>query len=166
MTASCLRPFLTDCWFDWEFMKVSRREFLAATPLALGASLPISGLAFSKTASLLGFGTYGGDPLARLTWDSFYPYTTSNFTFRDADGDVVNLQLARMEDTRPRDYKPRDDGDECFALTFSGPLRKPLIQDVYSVEHFALGRFSLLITVLGRKNGRNQYEAVINRIVG
>lgn len=147
-------------------MKVSRREFLAATPLALGASLPISGLAFGKTTSLLGVEGDGGDALARLTWDSFYPYITTNFAFRDADGKSVELQLTRMDDARPRNYKPRGDGDECFALTFSGPLRKPLIQDVYSVEHFGLGRFSLLITVLESKNRRNYYEAVINRIVG
>lgn len=147
-------------------MKVTRRKFLAATPLALGLSLPVNGLAFGKTASLLGFKSDGGDTLAQLTWNSFYPYITTNFSFRDADGNAVDLLLTQMDDTRPRNYKPRGNGDECFALTFSGPLRKPLKQDVYSVEHFALGSFSLLITVLESKNRRHYYEAVINRIVG
>lgn len=147
-------------------MKVSRRKFLAATPLAIGALLPVKGLAFGKTGSLLGFKTDGGDPLARLTWDRFYPYITTNFTFRETDGNAVDLQLTRMDDTRPRGYVPRGNGDECFALTFSGPLRNPLKQDVFTVEHFALGTFTLLITVLGTKNKRSYYEAVINRIVG
>lgn len=147
-------------------MKVSRRKFLAATPLALGLSLPVKGLALGKTASLLGFRSEAGDMLAQLTWESFYPYVTTNFTFRDAEGNAVDLVLTRMDDTRPRDYKPRGDGDECFALTFSGPLRRPLGQDVYSVEHFALGDFRLMITVLETRNRRNYYEAVINRIVG
>jgi hypothetical protein len=147
-------------------MKVSRRKFLAATPLAIGAVLPFRGFAFGKTASLLDVTTIDDDPLARLTWDSFVPYVTTNFRFTDADGNAVDLQLARMDDTRPRGYVPRGTGDECFALTFSGPLRRTLVQDVYSVEHFALGSFSLLITVLGSRNRRNYYEAVINRIVG
>lgn len=147
-------------------MKVSRREFLAATPLALGASLPISALALGKTASLAAFENDGGDPLARLTWDSFYPYINTNFAFRDADGKSVDLQLTRMDAAQPGGSKPRGEADECFALIFGGPLRKPLMQDVYTVEHFALGRFTLLITVLESKNRRNYYEAVINRIVG
>lgn len=147
-------------------MKVSRRKFLAATPLALGAILPTSGLAFGKAASVFGFKTDGGDVLSRLTWDSFYPYITTNFRFSGADGNTVDLLLTRMDDTRPRGYQPSGNGDECFALTFSGPLRKSLRQEVYSVEHFALGSFKLLITVLESKNRRNYYEAVINRIVG
>jgi len=147
-------------------MKVSRRKFLAATPLAIGVFLPASGLAFGKMASLFGFKSDSGDTLAQLTWDSFYPYITTNFEFIDVDGNSVDLELTKMDDTRPRSYKPRGNGDECFALTFSGPLRKPLTQEVYSVEHFALGSFSLLITVLESKNRRQYYEAVINRIVG
>lgn len=147
-------------------MKVSRRKFLAATPLAIGAILPAKGLGLANVSSLPPIKTDDGDPLARLTWDSFYPYITTNFTFRDAEGNPVDLVLSRMDDTQPRDYKPRGDGDECFALIFSGPLRQPLKQDVYSIEHFALGSFTLLITVLGSKNKRNYYEAVINRILG
>ena len=147
-------------------MKVSRRKFLAATPLAIGAFLPIRGLADGKMAPLLDFTTKDGDSLARLTWDSFYPYITTNFTFRDAKGNPVDLQLTQMKDTRPLGYKSRGNGDECFALTFSGSQRRPLKQDVFTVEHFALGRFSLLITVIGTKNRRMLYEAIINRIVG
>lgn len=147
-------------------MKVSRRKFLAATPLAVAAVLPVRGVGLTGLSPILSYKTDGGDPLARLTWDSFYPYITTNFRFSGADGNAVDVQLTQMDDTRPRDYKPRGDGEECFALTFSGPLRRPLKQDVYSVEHFALGGFNLLITVLGSKNRRNYYEAVINRIVG
>lgn len=147
-------------------MKVSRRKFLAATSLAIGAILPTRALALGSAPLSVAMNADGGDALSLLGWDSFYPYITTTFEFRDAEDNAVDLQLARMDDTRPRNYKPRGDGDECFALTFSGPLRKPLKQDVYSVEHFALGRFSLLITVLESKNRRNHYEAVINRIVG
>lgn len=143
-------------------MKVSRRGFLAAaTPLAIAAALPIKGLALDRIMF-----SGKGDPLARLTWDSFLPYVGTDFVFSDAEGNAVDLRLERMDDTRPANYKPRGDGDECFALIFSGPRRKSLIQDTYSVGHFALGDFSLMITVLQDKNARNQYEAVINRIRG
>lgn len=147
-------------------MKISRRKFLAATPLALGAVLPLNGLGLGRGLSKSQPETDDGDTLYRLTWDSFYPYITTSFEFRDEGGNAVDLQLVQMDDTRPRGYNPRGKGDECFALTFSGPLRKPLKQDVYTVEHFALGSFSLLITVLGSINKRHYYEAVINRIVG
>lgn len=141
-------------------MKVSRREFLATTPVVAGAMLPFKGMAFGKTTAL------DDDVLRGLTWDSFYPYINTSFTFRDETGNAVGLQLVRMDDTRPVGYKPRGNGDECFALIFSGPLKRPLKQDVFLVEHFALGNFTLLITVLESKNKRHHYEAVINRIVG
>lgn len=147
-------------------MKVSRRKFLAATPLAFGAMLPVNGSAFGKTASILGFRNGGGDQLALLAWDSFFPYVTTNFTFRDPDGRTVELLLTQMNDTRPGGYKTRGDGDECFALVFSGPPRRPLKQGTYSVEHFALGSFTLFITELGIKNKRKHYEVIINRITG
>lgn len=147
-------------------MKVSRRKFLAATPLAIGAVLPAKGLALVNSLSLPGGKTGDGDLLARLGWDSFYPYVTTNFAFSDAEGNAVDLLLTRMEDAYPRGYKPRGDGDECFSLIFSGRLSRPLTQDVYSVEHFALGSFRLFVTVLGTKDGRDHYEAVINRIRG
>lgn len=146
-------------------MKVSRRKFLAATPLAIGLSLPVKGLALGKTVAFMGLKD-DGDSLARLTWDSFYPYITTDFTFCDAGGNSVDLKLTQMEDTRPRGYEPKGNGEECFTLTFDGPLRQRLKQDVYSVEHFALGSFTLLITSQGSRNKRNFYEAVINRITG
>lgn len=147
-------------------MKVSRRKFLAATPLAVGAVLPFKGLALGKLTTSGRFGRDGSDQLARLTWDSFYPYIATNFTFVDSAGSPANLQLTKMADTRPRGYKATGPGQECFSLTFAGSLRGPLVQDVYSVEHFALGTFTLLITVVGKQDRRILYEAVINRIAG
>jgi hypothetical protein len=150
-------------------MKFSRRKFLAATPLAIGALLPFNSLANGIRLARGYFSVPGGtsgDPLSRLTWDSFYPYIETNFAFRDSGGSAVDLQLAKMADTKPRGFKPTGPGQECFAMTFSGSLRKPLVQDVYSVEHFALGSYRLLITVVGKTRTGILYEAVINRIVG
>jgi hypothetical protein len=148
-------------------MSLSRRKFLAATPLAVGAILPLKGLALNT-----GFSTEkstardAGDRLASLTWDSFYPYVTTNFAFSSEGGARTDLVLAKMTDTRPRGFVARTQGEECFSLTFRGPLRKPLVQDVYAVEHFALASFSLLVTVVGETKRGMLYEAVINRITG
>jgi hypothetical protein len=147
-------------------MRFSRRRFLATTALAAGAVLPFSGLVFGQMTASDDVFAQGGDPLSRLTWDSFYPYITTNFVFRDGDGAAVDLQLTKMTDTIPKGFKATKQGQECFSLTFGGSSRNPLVQDVYSVEHFALGGFSLLITVVGRTRKSYVYEAVINRIVG
>lgn len=149
-------------------MKVSRRKFLAATTFAVGAGLPMKGLALGSLSNGddVKIDSDSGDPLARLTWDSFYPYITTNFTVRDSKGLGVNLQLTKMADTSPKGFKPNAPGQECFSLTFIGSSRTSLDQDVYPFEHFALGSFSLLITVIGRTRKNSIYEAVINRIVG
>ena len=150
-------------------MKLSRRKFIsAAAPLAIAAAMPLSSLAIGIQKGQLSPLSIPDnvDPLSRLTWSSFAPYIGTNFTFRSNSGAVQTLALARMDDTRPINFQPTSPDQECFALTFTGSTRSQFVQDVYAVEHFALGSFSLLITVLGTKNRRKLYEAVINRIVG
>src|SRR5437660_7329100 len=141
-------------------MNISRRKFLAAAPLAAGAVLQLNGLALGQRLSP-SIGT--GDPLSRLTWNSFYPYVTSTFTFSDKKGNRVDLQLTEMTDMKPADFVTSSSGQECFALTFTGPSRRRLPQDTYAVEHFALGGFALFITV-GESSRKNvKYFAIINR---
>ncbi len=150
-------------------MKISRRKFLAATPVAVGIVLQFKGVALGKVS---GKGLFpvpaaaGDDPLFRLTWDSFYPYVMTNFTFGDGTGSTVDLQLTKMLDTKPAGFETKLPGQECFSLTFRGPARRALVQDVYAVDHFALGSFALLITVIGKARKGILYEAVINRIAG
>ena len=147
-------------------MRFCRRKFLATTTLAAGAVLPFGGVSLGQMTASDDVVAASGDPLSRLTWDSFYPYITTKFVFRDSKGSAVDLQLTEMADTSPKGFKATKRGEECFSLTFSGSARTPLVQDVYTVEHFALGSFSLLITVAGRTRKNSTYEAVINRIVG
>lgn len=148
-------------------MSLSRRDFLAVTPLAVGAILPAKGLAVDSGRSTEKLSSLDADDtLSRLTWDSFYPYVTTSFTFRSDSGAAANLTLTKMADTRPPGFVARNVGEECFALTFLGPTKRALVQSVYQVEHFALGRFALLITVVGKTKRGTLYEAVINRIAG
>ena len=147
-------------------MKISRRKFLEATPLAVGAALQLKGLALGQGPGKqpLG-GGYTIDRLSQLSWASFYPYIYTDFSFTGKERRDIALKLTAMADTRPADFKAAA-GQECFTMTFSGPLNRPLTQDTYSVSHFALGNFRLFITdgERGRKN--SIYTAVINRIVG
>ena len=105
-----------------------------------------------------------GDPLSRLTWNSFYPYVTSTFTFSDKKGNRVDLQLMEMTDMKPADFVTSSSGQECFALTFTGPSRRRLPQDTYAVEHFALGGFALFITTGEASRKSVKYFAIINRL--
>ena len=64
-------------------MKISRRKFVAAAPLAAGVLLTAGRPALAQLET-------GGSAGAELySWDSFYPYVTTPFTFRDEAGEPV-----------------------------------------------------------------------------
>ena len=147
-------------------MRITRRKFLETTTLAGAAALQLNGTAAGQKARRRGVvGADSADQLSRLTWASFYPYINTSFQFTDKDGREVALSLTGMTDTKPADFKAASPGEECFAMTFSGPARGRLTQDTYSVSHFALGNFSLFITDGGSGKRNSIYTAVINRIV-
>ena len=52
---------------------------------------------------------------------------------------------------------------ECFSLIFTGPADQALKHGVYTIEHFALGTFSLLVTRGVVRKGTVRYEAIVNR---
>lgn len=148
-------------------MNISRRKFLAAVPFAVGAVLQLNGLASGQG---LRKGLFripddtSSDPLSRLTWDSFYQYINTDFSFGQGGNEVI-LKLTAMEDTKPAGVKLLLKGQECFVMKFNGPYRQPLTQGTYSVNHFALGDFKLFITEGGRLKRDKLYIAVINRLV-
>lgn len=142
-------------------MKISRRKFLSAAPIAAGAVLCLGGTGIGQT--LARGSRSGSDTLSQLSWGSFYTYVGTTFTFRDGSGNVVDLRLAEMTDHMAAGKGNLNLRGEAFSLVFSGPAGSPLRQDVYSVEHFALGSFSLLITEGATIKRRKSYEAVINR---
>ena len=139
-------------------MKITRRKFLAAAPLVAGAVMQFNGVALGQLAGRSRF----TDPLARLGWSSFYPYINTAFTFTGAEGTPFEMRLANMIDNVAESQRSGLQG-ECFSLIFRPTQGQVLTQDVYRVEHFALGRFDLLITVGGTENGSTSYDALINR---
>jgi ABC-type antimicrobial peptide transport system permease subunit len=148
-------------------MKISRRNFVAAAPFAAGAVLELSGVGFGQMTAR-GFGGKAGwrytDSLSRLTWSSFIGYVGTGFAFSDATGRTVKLVLKEMIDLKPPGFVQGSAFEDRFSMTFVGSVKEPLQQDVYSVEHFALGSFNLMITYSGKTGRRAFYEAVINRI--
>ncbi len=146
-------------------MHISRRKFLAAAPLAAGAILQIKGHVGDSISGndLSPVTAVRGDALSNLTWDSFYPFINTDFSFGHG-GNMVSLKLVDMVDSKPKGFVSVR-GQECFILKFQGPYHQPLLERTYDVDHFNLGNFDLFITD-GGKVGRVQYYlAVINRIV-
>lgn len=136
-------------------MKISRRKFVAAAPLAAGVLLT-AGNALSASPDT------GGSASAELyAWDSFYPYVTTPFTFRSEAGEPVEMRLTQMTDNRT---PAMGASGECFSLIFTGPADNALKHGVYTVEHFALGTFDLLVTRGVTRKSTVRYEAIINRM--
>ena len=54
---------------------------------------------------------------------------------------------------------------EQFALTFYGPLALPLPQQMYDLQHAALGEFALFLVPVGKDTQGYYYEAVFNRLL-
>lgn len=136
-------------------MKITRRKFIAAAPLAAGAILYMDRPAIGQTGPT-------GDSLSKLGWSSFLPFVGTDFSFGGIGVPEGVLRLTDIEDTRPPGPMRRRAG-ECFVLTFSGPANTPLVQGTYEVNHFNLGDFDLFISVGPQQNTNMSYYAVINR---
>ena len=138
-------------------MKISRRKFVVAAPLAAGMLVQMNSVASDQFA-------IAGSPdaaVAPFSWDSFYPYLTTSFTFRDAADMPVEMRLMQMTDNRTPQTAAEG---ECFSLIFTGPANQPLKHGVYTIEHFALGTMSLLVTQGVTRKSVIRYEAIINRM--
>lgn len=138
-------------------MKISRRNFIAAAPVAVTVVSQMNGIALGQPLRQV-------DRLAKMTSAVFLPYVGTNFTFRGSDGGAVVLRLADVDIRTPAGYVPAGRGEECFALRFAGPAGQPLTQNTYEVDHFAFRSFSLFITENGGIEGERFYDAVFNRL--
>lgn len=145
-------------------MKLTRRNFVITTPLALGL-LKFGGSIFGQKARG-GFKipSLAGDRLAQLNWDSFLPYQYSDFIFSKG-AEAYKLKLVDIVDTAPSGFVGKKE-HPCFELHFEANFVTPIPADTYRVEHFALGEFDLFITPGGRKGGSSYAVAIINRLLG
>jgi len=101
------------------------------------------------------------DPLNYLTKAHFEPFVDTFVQVRTGET-KIQLRLIEVRDLKREDNEKRSFRGESFSLLFEDSLQARLPQEVYPIEHFALGEFSLLLVPTGIKG--NRYEAVINRI--
>lgn len=162
----------------------TRRRFLKA-----GAMIAVAGLPLSLNRLALGQRTAGAaaagpgkldlpwnsqlDPLFNLRKSSFSAYVNSIFQVKVRNGVFsrnVSLTLVEVADPRPfakARKRARSEwqtaGLDSFSLLFRGSGRTALPQDVYDIEHPALGTVRVLLVPVFRKTGDAYYEVVVNR---
>jgi hypothetical protein len=97
--------------------------------------------------------------LDALTAASFEPHAGSEFALRDGDAHVT-LRLAEVTRFPVQSGAPRA---EPFSLVFHCEPGVNLPQQIYTLEHPALGRLDLFIVPIGpAASGEMRYEAVFN----
>lgn len=167
-------------------MALSRRKFLkAGTFISLAAAIPLSitGVAFGQdragraTAPTTDFPlpqeSYQ-DPVIYFRKSTFSPYLNTPFMIRRnaptatqnrrsaAPGMEVTLINVADAGTAEGRRSDAEVGKECFSLIFRASGKEALKQNTYSIEHGALGKFSLFLTPAGTDTRGRYYEAVIN----
>jgi uncharacterized protein DUF6916 len=154
-------------------MNVTRRKFLragAVSALFAGLTLGPSKLTFGqkKHKNAPPFPPPDSDPVFSFNAATFTPYVGTEFLLAaGARGRRMAARLELVSDLQQdmRDRQVATHGGECFALIFrASALKRAPGQDVYRVEHAALGRFSLFLVPGPARDGLVAYEAVINRL--
>lgn len=101
------------------------------------------------------------DPLNYLTKAHFEPFVDTFVQVREGEKQI-QLRLIQVAELKREANERRSFSGESFSLLFEDSRKARLTQEVYSIQHFALGEFSLLLVPTGIKG--NRYEAIINRI--
>lgn len=158
-------------------MAISRRKFLqAGTVIALAAGVPLKAAitstrtqpeASAQANTDRGVAAPGASaaaaPLPFYAKATFTAQLNSSFLIHSKGSKTVEATLVQVKSMGPSPDKQAA-GRECFALVFNGGVKLP--QDVYSLEHAALGKFSLLLVPNGKDKKGWYYEALINRLNG
>jgi hypothetical protein len=149
-------------------MTITRRRFIRN--LGIGAiaavSLTSTGIIFAQTSraadELFPLPPESlSDPLNNLTKAHFEPFVNTFVQVRTGEKQI-QLRLIEVAELKREANESRAIRGESFSLLFEDSRKRRLSQEVYIIEHFALGEFSLLLVPTGIKG--NRYEAIINRI--
>jgi hypothetical protein len=141
-------------------MSTSRRDFLKkGTIVALAAGVPLSLVQRAAGNSALA-SPVASELYAGLSKADFAAQLNTDFLVNKAPGQVA-LKLVSVTDLMGHEQFSNKEG---FSLLFRGEPNA-LVQNTYQIEHPALGQFSyLIVPVMGNRNRKQQYEAVINRL--
>jgi hypothetical protein len=143
-------------------LTVSRAAFLKACGLLLvGVRLDASALLDScaqQSRPMKADGPGGPFPLQSTGAERFRQQLDTSFTLRAADGDSVDLVLAKVCE------RPITRNVEQFSLIFHAPAGTALSHGTYGFQHRALGEFELFIVPIGAPDERRTvYQACFSR---
>lgn len=155
-------------------MDDSRRKFLKTSTLA-ALAVGVQLKSFTLVSAQQGRGgrlsPAGGfqvpqksqsDIINYFSKETFAPYLNTSFRASQKSSQGATLKLIEVNDLNASRKHP--EAVKGFSLIFSGPKSRQLESKIYTIEHDALGRFSLFLTPIERENGRIFYEAVFNRL--
>ena len=154
-------------------MPVNRRSFLKAgalTALSAGFLLNSAGFALAQTSSDPSDDfpishEAKTDPVFYYKKATFDPYVNTTFRAR-ARGETVNLVLVKVTDTSSpgrTTLTNKARPSESFVLLFRASDTLSRITTIHTLEHDALGKFSLFLVRASAEGDRVlNYEAVIN----
>ncbi len=95
----------------------------------------------------------------RLTHGAFAKQLQTRFRIRWEGAPDLTIVLADVSPLQTSPYH------EQFAIVFRGPLEVPLEQQIYRLEHDAMGAFDLFLVPIGRDQHGYSYEAVFSRLI-
>jgi hypothetical protein len=106
-------------------------------------------------------------PLDQLTYARFSALVKTRFRVQADPANRIELELAEAREFPSRSRSNAEGAtlkNECFSLTFNGPVSRFLEQKIYDFEHDELGAFSLFLVPIGKTQDAFQYEVVFNRL--
>lgn len=143
-------------------MKISRRNFLSAVPVAGAAIMSAAHVAASQTATSDLY--TARDPGSLMSFATFARVINTEFTFWSKASRGTTVVLESVDSSLPA--SERRNGRENFVLRFAGFSEESMRQDLYTVVHPTLGKFDLFITEGAYETdaGKKNYIAVINNV--
>jgi hypothetical protein len=103
-----------------------------------------------------------------LLRSSFARYLGDTFRVQIEPSDTVALQLFKVRDLLSARMLAANgqtiDSEQNFSIVFRGPVDRPLIQNVYCLEHARSGGFELFIVPMQADQGGRYYETIFNRL--
>ncbi|HKP46668.1 MAG TPA: hypothetical protein VJT50_08715 [Pyrinomonadaceae bacterium] len=148
-------------------MATHRRQFIKTAGI-FGFSLGIPALSKNVIASTAArvfkrAADEGGTDIYKKA--TFLPHLNSMFRVQ-AGASSVDVQLVDVTDLKATSKNPKHiRGSENFSLMFKATGAAPRLGDnVYELQHAALGAVPLFLVGVGRPGGVRSYEAVVRRL--